>query len=326
MDRGLVSIFPTEPRAQKAKAEAAAWLARLRADDRSVADERAFQAWLAADPSHAAAFDGINAMWETAGGLAREAAAYRAGRGLPRRAMLTGFATLVAAGAGFSVWESAYAGVYETEVGEQKHVSLEDGTQVFLDTDTRIRVNFTAEKRSVELARGRANFRVAPDSARPFVVEAAGREIIASRTTFDARRDGDRVSVVLISGHAALQPASSAPAKAQYQLTAGERVVATAAEIRRDKPNLLPLLAWQTGQAIFENEKLADAAAEMNRYTTVKLVVADSGISGLRISGVYRVGDNTAFARSVAALLPVTLEIYPDHVELSRDVARMPEG
>ena len=313
------------PIAKTARAEAAAWLARLRADDRSPADERAFQSWLAADPSHIAAFEAINAMWDAAGGLAHPrpsgAPAFR------RRAVLAGLGTFVALATGFTAWENAYAGVYETDVGEQKHVALDDGTQVFLDTDTRIRVRFDTALRSVELEHGRANFRVAPDAKRPFVVRAAGEEIVASRTTFDVRRDGDRVSVVLIAGKAALKSASTQRANNSDVLTQGERVVAMANDVvKHDKPNLTPLLAWQTGQAIFENEKLVDAAAEMNRYTTMKLVVDDPAISRLRMSGVYRVGDNAAFARSVAALLPVTLEFFADHVELVRDVSRMPEG
>jgi transmembrane sensor len=322
MDGGLVTMpFPIT---QDIKAEAAAWLARLRADDRTEADERAFHAWLAADKSHAAAFEAINAVWDAAGGLAQRRTAARQPL-LRRRAVLAELGTFVVAAVGFSAWESAYAGVYETDVGEQKHVALDDGTQVFLDTDTRIRVNFDNTLRSVELERGRADFRVAPDARRPFVVRAADQEIVATHTTFDVRRDGDRVSVVLIAGKAALRSRSSA--KAQNILGPGERVVATTSEIvKRDKPNLVPLLAWQTGQAIFENERLADAAAEMNRYTTMKLEVGDPTIAGLRMSGVYRVGDNAAFARSVAALLPVTLEMFPDHVELVRDLARTPEG
>ena len=318
-------IAKPAPIAQAARAEAAAWLARLRADDRSAADERAFQSWLAADPGHIAAFEAINAMWDAAGGLVRTKPSRTPA--VRRRAVLAGLGTLVALGAGFSGWETAYAGVYETDVGEQKHVALDDGTQVFLDTDTRIRVRFDTTSRSVELERGRANFRVAPDARRPFVVRAAGQEIVASRTTFDVRRDGDRVSVVLIAGKAALKSVSAQRADTPDVLTPGERVVATTNDIvRRDKPNLTPLLAWQTGQAIFENEELVDAAAEMNRYTTMKLVVDDPAISRLRMSGVYRVGDNAAFARSVAALLPVTLEFFSDHVELVRDVSRMPTG
>jgi transmembrane sensor len=325
MDRGLVMMAKPAPIAKTARAEAAAWLARLRADDRSPADERAFQAWLAADPSHITAFEAINAMWDAAGGLVH-ARPSRA-PSLQRRAVLAGLGTFVILGAGFSAWENAYAGVYETDVGEQKHVALDDGTQVFLDTDTRIRVRFDTTLRSIELDRGRANFRVAPDAKRPFVVRAAGQEIVASRTIFDVRRDGDRISVVLIAGKAALRSASTQRANTPDILTPGERAVAMASDVvKHDKPNLMPLLAWQTGQAIFENEQLADAAAEMNRYTTMKLMVDDPAIARLRMSGVYRVGDNAAFARSVAALLPVTLEFFPDHVELVRDVNRTPEG
>ena len=317
-----------DPLPPQIKAEAAAWLARLRADDRTDADERAFQSWLSADKGHAAAFEAITAVWDAVGGLVRDQPERKAIRGptLRRRAVLAGVGSIIAASAGFSVWESAYADVYETDVGEQKHLALDDGTQIFLDTDTRIRVRYSEAMRSVELDRGRVDFRVAPDAKRPFVVRAAGREIVATRTTFDVRRDGDLVSVVLIAGKAALNLRSSSLPKSPNVLTAGERVVASDTGLKRDKPNLVPLLAWQTGQAIFENERLADAAAEMNRYTTMKLTVDDPSIAGLRMSGVYRVGDNASFARSVASLLPVTLEIHPDRIELVRDPSRTPEG
>jgi transmembrane sensor len=300
----------------------------LRADNRSNVDERAFQAWLSEDAAHAAAFESVNAMWEAAGGLTDKLSEPVLRRQAPvhRRALLAGMGACATAVVGGSVWQSAYAGVYSTDVGEQKHVALEDGTQVFLDTDTRIRVDFSNTLRRVALERGRANFRVAPDSKRLFVVEGAGRQIVGSGTSFDARRDGDRISVVLISGRAALQPDAAVPAQKPVELSAGERAIATETQIRRDKPNLVPLLAWQTGQAIFENEKLADAAAEMNRYTTTKLVVDDAEIGSMRLSGVYRVGDNTAFARSVASLLPVSVEWFSDHVELVRDNSRVPQG
>jgi transmembrane sensor len=47
--------------------EASIWLARLRADDRSLEDERAFRAWLMADPRHAAAFEAVNGVWDSVG-------------------------------------------------------------------------------------------------------------------------------------------------------------------------------------------------------------------------------------------------------------------
>lgn len=309
----------------EAKAEAAAWLARLRADDRTRADEQAFQAWLKANPAHAAAFEAVTEAWEAAGALTRADRDWLEREEKPARrplltrraAMAAGLGTLVVAGGTLALMRDAYAGVYETDIGEQKHVTLDDGTLVFLDTDTRIKVAFSDRARLVDLQRGRANFRVAPDARRAFVVEAAARRIVAARTTFDVRRDGERVSVVLIRGTATVDGAA---------IETGQRLIAAKAKAAVDRPNLTQALAWQTGQAIFEDQTLAEAIAEMNRYSTVKLVIADRGIAGLRMSGVYRVGDNAAFAESVAKLLPVEVRKVDGRVDLIADLTRMPPG
>ena len=308
------------------KAEAAVWLVRLHADDRSDADESAFRAWVLAKPENARAFEAVTTLWDTADGL-RKVARSRSVPRLRRRTVLAGAGALAAAGAGFAAWDIAYAGVYETGVGEQKHVVLSDGTQAFLDTDTRIRERYTSTVREVELDRGRADFRVKPESNRPFVVEAAGHRIVADRTTFDVRLDGSRLTVVLLEGRATGLARAAETTTERIALAHGERaIIAPTVSIHVDRPNLVPLVAWQTGQAIFDNDTLRDAAAEMNRYSTVPIVIDDRLVEKMRLSGAYRVGDNEAFARSVARLLPVTVEHYADHIAFVRDEARMPEG
>jgi transmembrane sensor len=308
------------------KAEAAVWLVRLHADDRSAADENAFRAWIAAKPENARAFEAVTTVWDAAEGLRATQELLRRPPRLHRRTVLTGLGTMAVAGAGFGVWQEAYAGVYETGVGEQKHVTLSDGTLAFLDTDTRLRERYSDTLRTVELDRGLVDFRVKPDVHRPFIVEADGQRIFAERTTLDVRRDGHQVSVVLLQGRATVLTAAQAVPR-RLVLERGERaIVAANVPIHVDKPNLVPLTAWQTGQAMFESETLAAAAAEMNRYSMVRLVVEDPVVANLKLSGVYRVGDNLAFARSVSQLLPVIIEHYPDHIELVRDESRMPEG
>jgi transmembrane sensor len=75
----------------------------------------------------------------------------------------------------------------------------------------------------------------------------------------------------------------------------------------RDRPDLVALLSWHNGLATFDDTELAEAAREMNRYSTVRLEVVPA-LAKLKVSGVYHVGDNSAFARSVGALLPVAVQ------------------
>jgi transmembrane sensor len=309
--------------------EAAIWLARLRADDRSLEDERAFRAWLMADARHAAAFEAVNGVWDSVGALSRD---MRNGEvqlesGFSRRALLSGGLGLaVAAGGTFAFVQSAAAEVYQTDVGEQKHVTLKDGTGVFLDTDTKLVVNFNDKNRKVDLRYGRANFRVAPDALRSFAVEAAQKLVIGTRSTFDVRRDGDEISVLLIHGRATVKN-TAADVDSGRLLSDGERLSFTSGQLPRlDKPNLLPLLAWHTGQAIFENSVLTDVVLEMNRYSTIKLEVDDTRIARMKVSGVYRVGDNANFARSLSRLLPVEIRVVDDRIQLVGDDARILQG
>lgn len=302
------------------RAEAAAWLARLHADNKTRADECAFRAWLAAAPEHATAFEAVTETWDVAGAAWTEPVVlHQPVKTTRRRALLAGAASAAAAGLGLTVWQSAYAGVYETATGEQKHIVLADGTQVFLDTDTRIQASFDSRTRFVSLERGRCNFNVMDSDDRPFVVDATTARVVAGHTDFDVRRDDASVCVVVMQGTATATATSD---RRHIELKRGDRLVANATLERIDHPNLTPLLAWQTGQAVFDNETVNTAVHEMNRYSVVKLEILDPAVARMRISGVYRVGDNAAFARSVAALLPVTLEFTSDQVRLSADAAR----
>ena len=310
------------------RAEAAAWLARLHAEDRNSGDEAAFRAWLGASPDHVAAFEAVDRMWSDVGGLTdlkadlhsdlRRIPAPRRQPGLAsRRALLAGVGLLAVTGGSALFWRSASAKVYETEVGEQKHVALDDGSQLFLDARTRIAVSFSDTARVVGLQYGRANFRVVPDLKRPFIVEAAERKIVATRCNFDVRCEDGKVQVVLIHGEADVKPASD-PGGQGERLRAGDRLVASNDIEKRDKPDLTHVLAWQTGYEMFDKENLAQVAEEMNRYSTTRLEV-DPSVAGLKVSGMYRVGDNSAFANALTKLLPIAVRQNGDTLVLTAD-------
>jgi transmembrane sensor len=108
------------------------------------------------------------------------------------------------------------------------------------------------------------------------------------------------------------------------RLQAGERVrLSTAPAVeavpRVDRPNIDAVMAWKRSEAVFDDATLADAVAEMNRYTRTPIVLLDApALAGLRVSGLYRTSDGAGFARAVAALHGLRVHEGPGRLELAR--------
>jgi transmembrane sensor len=140
-------------------------------------------------------------------------------------------------------------------------------------------------------------------------VTAGDRTVRALGTSFVVRRDDARVAVTLVEGKVAV---------ADEVLSPGTRVVYEgAAPVRRDQPNLERLTAWQRGVVMLEETPLADAIAEMNRYSTVKLDVEQPQVSAYEVSGIFRAGDSMRFARAVARTYGLVVTERPDRIVLS---------
>lgn len=311
---------PLAPRIRPSvRAEAAAWLARLHADDRGPADERGFRAWLACSADHRVAFDRVTQAWEVAGGAPPAQAARGRAGATSRRAALASLAVIVVAGGVVAARAVRAETVYETAPGEQKRVGLEDGSLLLLDTDTRVSVRYDDRIRRVRLDCGRVGCRVSADPARPFELRAADARIVAERSDFNVRRDGDAVAVVALEGRLQVTRGGGAASR----LDAGERLTTGLdGRAQLDRPPLAPLTAWRSGRAVFDDDTLAEAVDEMNRYSQIKLAIADPSVGEMRLSGVYRLGASSDFANSVANLLPVRLEGDGDHIRMMRDEAR----
>lgn len=226
---------------------------------------------------------------------------------------------------------------YHTAVGERLNVVLDDGSLVTLNTRTELRVAYTAGERKVELRGGQALFEVARDAARPFVVEARDRRFVAVGTAFDVRVDEARVQVTMIEGRVKVEPArrsvpddatpaiANAPDLPQAQireiiLTAGQQLVAAPAlavdDIRLANPERVS--SWRTGQVVFEDATLAEAVAELNRYTRVPIELADPSLAELRISGAFVTGRNDTFVEAVTGYFPIQARRAPDAIHLVR--------
>jgi transmembrane sensor len=289
--------------------EAAVWIARLRAPERTANVEQGLRRWLAERPSHAAAFEIVSGAWELSGAVKRrpfprltpwERAGFRAGF---RRATAVVVAAALLMGVGTFLFLRGNG--VETAVGEQRVLTLDDGTRVLLNTATHLIVKYDEDERRVELKSGEALFEVAKQPERPFVVVAGASRITALGTSFVVRDEPRRVSVILMEGKVSVaasrtslaqQPRATGP----VTLVPGQRLTLDdGARARIDEPAIERITAWRRGQLELEEMPLADAVAEMNRYSPVKLVVENPEAAALRINGVFRAGDAAGFAAAL---------------------------
>jgi transmembrane sensor len=196
-----------------------------------------------------------------------------------------------------------------TAVGEQRSLTLTDGTRIYLNTDTRLFVHETERQRRVQLESGEALFDVAQDPQRPFVVTAGNREIMALGTSFVIRRDPRQLVVTLMEGKVAVTADGARTQAGATVMTPGQRITFTERAVPRlDAPTLETVTAWRRGEVVLDRTRLQDAVSEMNRYSAVKLRIDDPRVENILVSGIFRAGDSARFARAVAETYHLSVE------------------
>ncbi len=332
-------------------AEAAVWVARLHGPDRSSRMERECLGWQQRSAAHRLAFERCTETWQDVALVSLvdafasanphrpepRATGWKFGPDRSRWALGLVAVVLVSAGLVF-VQLRRDEGLYETGIGEQRTVILDDGTRVSLNTDSRLRVDLDARQRTVHADDGEALFEVARDPQRPFVVSARGSEIVAAGTVFDVRLSSDRgshdeaLAVTLIEGQLTVRRAAGdgpddvAPPK-PLSMQPGERISlvrspvgsGAAPTLKVDRPPIDEVVAWKRGEAVFEDVSLADAVAEMNRYNRTQIVLLGGpSVANLRVSGMFRTGDAANFAQAVAALHGLVVREGAGRLELRK--------
>jgi transmembrane sensor len=90
------------------------------------------------------------------------------------------------------------------------------------------------------------------------------------------------------------------------ELRAGQQLKAAPAGTPEIAPaNIQRVTAWTTGQLMFDNEPLASVVERVNRYGGTQIVIADSRVGDMKISGVFNAGDAAGFVEIVTHYLPV---------------------
>ena len=224
---------------------------------------------------------------------------------------------------------------FQTMVGEERSFTLQDGSVVFLNTNSKVRVGWFSTERHIDLVRGEARFKVAKDANRPFTVATDTAAVRAVGTVFNVREDPASTQVAVLEGQvevtAAPAPDILTPAQApteggsvpvpprpvaRVRLAAGERAAVTNLGIQTNTgPAIESVMAWTERRLVFRDQPLIAVIGEFNRYRMQPLVLDDPELAAVKISGVFDLNDTESLIAYLGAYETVQVDRKSDGSE-----------
>lgn len=305
---------------------AADWLLERREGEWNEERQAEFDAWMEESLAHRIAYWRLDAAWGRADlltAMRRPAFQRRAGskrKTWPNILRAVAAAIVIGAVAGAVQWfepGKTAEKTYVTAIGERERLTLADGSQIELNTDSQVRTEIAANQRKIWLDKGEVYFEVKHNEKKPFVVMVGDHRITDIGTKFVVRRDRNDFRVSVLEGVVRLEESRAAP----KILTQGEVAVASANRtqiVRQTQQELTDAIGWQRGVLVFDHTSLAEVAAEFNRYSTAKIVIADPKTAALTIDGTFPSNNSRAFMRLAQAVLGLSVDDRGNEIVISK--------
>lgn len=326
--------------------QASLWIAKM---DRSLTEiEQAdFKAWLAESVQHQKLIIEMAGMWDKMDSLEHLADLFPSSNKTERKVssakwpialaaslLLAVFVTFFTDNNFNSLWQGEQQFVrYETAVGESSTIYLPDNSKVLLNTNSVLLVRYTDDYRLLDLQRGELHVEVAHDKSRPLSVVANQKVIQAVGTAFSVQVKTSEVELIVTEGKVIIgqleekqdinEEALNIPASS-LAVSQGEIASLAAINVGADKVSVIDhkaikqSLSWRQGNLVFNGETLAEAMAEVSRYTSVTFEIADEELKQIKIAGRFKTGD----VKGLIAVLNHNFNIKTDRVNKKLVVLR----
>ncbi len=311
------------PRQKLIAKQAADWHVRM-LEPASETEVQAFEAWLHADPGHAAAYAEAESLAALSARLPRRLLAtpapisrpvcLRPAYGVAAAIILIIASALVMTGQGR---QAAYAAISNPGPAVRSY-KLSDGTTVILDSGSELAVAFERDGRTVTLNSGRARISVARDPRRPFSVKAAKATLRTGVAVVDVALAKDEVSIRVVDGEAFLTATSTGQADRQeIRLNEGRAVNVRDGRLAETRVDAAAA-RWPEARLSFDDVPLATIVELANRRGRPKIFLADASVGALRVTGVLDIRDTRSLARKLVVTLDLQVEEHSDELRLSR--------
>lgn len=301
----------TAPGQSRALDEALDWFVYLQDPDVCDADLKAFRAWYDADADHRAAYTRVAGTWSapelvSAAHAVEDQAAPRERRpqrrGVWRAAAVAAVALLAVIGIGGAMdLPLRLQADHMTATGERQEIPLGGGSRVLLDSASAIRTAATGDTRRIELLAGRGFFDIAPGSDRRFQVVTERAVIEVTGTQFTAASKSDGTTVILREG--GLRVRQRTTTDTGVRLAPGQRITVGANGLSApENVSFSAASGWIQGRLIFSDRTLASVLDELRRYHRGTILLLNTDLADVRLSGNYKLDDPVRVVEQIAGL------------------------
>lgn len=188
-----------------------------------------------------------------------------------------------------------------------KEMTLADGSKVYLDRNTQVRVAYVQEERRLWLDKGQAYFKVKSNSYRPFYVHADTRLIKVVGTEFEVSRyDNHQINVAV---HEGIVEVKATPKSSPAYLYAGSQATSTLANdsFVISSVNIDSVGSWRFGQLHFFERPLNEVIAKLKPYLDINIQISSPKIAEMKVSGIANINDAKDFITAIPLILPVNV-------------------
>lgn len=314
---------------------AADWWTRLRDPSGAAETVEQWLDWTRADESHIDAFEHVAELGNRLGTLDEAARQQLVDEFVrpavsPRRWLPLAAAASVALAlfggyiAWAQFWTVAKPQVYVSAIATHRDITLPDGSTVALGGATTLTTRFSRHERRIDLGAGEAFFQVAHNAQRPFVVTAGDISIRDIGTAFDIRRTGQRVTIAVTQGRVQIADngrtsGPDASGAGALEAVAGQLVSYDPAMSAMSVSSITPeqATAWRSDRLEFINEPLDVVVANINRYSTCPVTIADADLKTLSFTGTVKTDAIGSWLNALPRIFPLQVSNGGSQVILS---------
>lgn len=204
-----------------------------------------------------------------------------------------------------------FSTVVTTNDGEKSHVYLSDGTTVYLNSNSTVRIegNYNEKDRSLTLT-GEAYFNVKSNPEKPFIVNSGQVTVVATGTAFNvqAYENENRIETTLEEGEISVVIKDAEP----LNIVAGKQVVyyrdSEKTMVRDAAPNTYT--SWKENKLRFYNTPFMEVMRGISRRYNVKIEITDPTLLELTYNATFIDESIEEVMKYLKGVSPINYKIY----------------